>query len=493
MRPLLPVLVLVAGCSLVVSPDRDELGRSPDTERDASVVDASDSDAAIDAAMDSGMPPRDSGVQPLTDLGIDAATDLGLDLSVPCTAPARCEGNDLIACSPSGAETRTSCASECREGRCTELVPSHFDETPRLPSLGLDVTSDTQFSTDECEMDAGAVAATTMLDDGTVVCLVAAERFTLASGVRLLVRGSRPLVIVARDVSIAGILDASAHHAMPGPGGFRGGTFVDGELDGAGDNGGIAGEHVDPYDDGGGGGGGFGGNGGSGGAANMGRRGFVAMGGTGGAAVGRRFALLRGGAGGGRGRGTIDSGRANAGYGGADGGGLQISALRSFVLTGTIASGGGGGGGGKSTALPTSNYGSGGGGGTGGVVWLEAPSIDASGAASVIVAGGGGGGASGRDLNGEDGGDGFLSPAMPLAGEVASAGGTGVVTGGRGATGTSPNGESGANNDMPSSNGGGGGGSAGAVVLRTASGSVAGVGISPAAASILDVQRATFR
>jgi hypothetical protein len=490
MRCLLPVLVLVAGCSLVVNPDRDELANGPGTEFDASTVDASDVDASADGSV---TPPSDSGVSPSPDLGVDAAIDLGVDLSMSCTGATRCEGNELIECPVSGVETRTFCPSECREGRCLELVPSHLSETPPLARFALNITSDATFSTDECEMDADDVARTTPLSDGTVVCLVTAEGFTLASGVRLLVRGSRPLVIVANDVSIAGTLDASAHHAVPGPGGFRGGIMTDEGKDGAGDNGGFAGEHVDLYDDGGGGGGGFGGNGGSGGSANMGRRGFVAIGGTGGAAVARRFALLRGGAGGGRGRGTITVDRVNAGYGGAGGGGVQISALRSFVLTGTIAAGGGGGGGGLNSGALTSNYGSGGGGGTGGVVWLEAPSIDASGAAAIVVAGGGGGGASNRDLDGQDGGDGFPSPVSPLVGEVASAGGMGIVAGGRGASGAVANGDNGSNNEAQNSNGGGGGGSAGVVALRTASGSASGIAVRPAAASVLDVQRATIR
>src|ERR1041384_550573 len=90
--------------------------------------------------------------------------------------------------------------------------------------------------------------------------LVRARSVTIPAGAVVRATGSRPLVILADRITIAGTLDAAGHQEKPGP---NGGTLAAPSSMGTGGNG----DHKDAYSDSGGGGGSYGnaaGNGGKG-------------------------------------------------------------------------------------------------------------------------------------------------------------------------------------------------------------------------------------
>ncbi len=434
------------GCSALIDPDGSELGGpgGSDGGRDGGM------DAAIDAP------------------GMDAAIDVpGIDApgmdSGPTTcpgAPAQCLGSVLRFCD--GDFLRMI---ECGDDRCDEPTASCIPEGGdryRPSNVDADFWDD---GASDFELDGDAFIDTTICDEGDVVsigggvevCVFSVRNFRASGLVR--VDGVRPAVIMATgNVIIDGTLDASGYGQEPGPGGFRGG--VADPIDGAGPNGGEAGEHVGEFEDGGGGGGGFCGAGGSGGFGGRGE------GGEGGGAVPGGYDLqpLRGGGGGGRGRGFFaEDGRDNAGFGGSGGGAIQISALGNIIVNGRILAGGGGGEGGGNNFGSGANWGSGGGGGAGGGILLEA--IEIRGTGDLVAAGGGGGGAAGSGGSGDDGGDG--SSADPTASGGAGAPGSGDTNGGRGGGGMQLIGADGDSEGSSPVNGAGGGGGTGCIVLRS--------------------------
>ena len=268
--------------------------------------------------------------------------------------------------------------------------------------------------------------------------------------------GSRAVVLViARDVAIAGDLDLTGctAGACPGPGGGNGTQYTATGGGGCGGAGGMT--NAGNSGDGGGGGGGGGDNGAKGGDDDEGGGTIVAGGAGGIACIPETLEPLVGGSGGaGGGPGIVTGSR-----GGSGGGAVQITAYGAITITGTIdASGGGGGAGG---ADPNgANAGAGAGGGAGGAILLEAPLVTLAAGSIVVANGGAGGGASGGDDAGSAGQSGRRS-ATPAAGGLA--GNTNNGDGGDGGAGNTPA-EPGEN--VSDANAGGGGGGVGRIRIR---------------------------
>ena len=263
---------------------------------------------------------------------------------------------------------------------------------------------------------------------GSEFAVLRLRSLSIGGGKNVTVRGARGLVVVATgDITVSGILDASAVHSTPGPGGGFSGT-------GAG-----SGMAASAYGTG-SGGAGYGAKGGDG--ANY--SGAAAMGGApyGDAAI----STLVGGSGGG----PDFDGRA----GGAGGGIVQLSSATRIVIgpTGGINAGGGG-----APLAPAYNlqYDGGSGGGSGGTIFLQAPIVTIAG----TVAANGGGGRGDTALG--DAQDGHLSSAAAAGGF----GQNGKVAGGNGGA---KNAEAGPGKTVGPGSGSGGGGAVGRIsVLYT--------------------------
>jgi Big-like domain-containing protein len=236
---------------------------------------------------------------------------------------------------------------------------------------------------------AGTISGTTFL--GVVqngVMTFTFDSVQVDAGALVTVVGSRPLALFSTgDIGVAGnILAAGAdgdHGGLAGAGG-GGGPGVGSP--------GSRHLHTAPstFFDSGGGGGGYGGAGGAGGADPDG----VVAGGPGGGAWGDLHTTLVGGSNGG---GTPDGG-----VGGGAGGAVELSAVGTLTVDGTISVDGGDG----ATAPDSVNHG-GGGGGSGGGIILDAAHLGlggilsasgGDGANAAALGGGGGGGGGGRIL-----------------------------------------------------------------------------------------------
>ncbi|MBS1118976.1 MAG: hypothetical protein H6Q90_1204 [Deltaproteobacteria bacterium] len=304
---------------------------------------------------------------------------------------------------------------------------------------------------------------------GSSLMVIHADVFTVTVGSVVRVVGTRPLVIVARTISIAGVLDASANTSTRGAGGHATG-------DGNPAGGGSAGAHVDPFHDSGGGGGGFGATAARGGSAGTNQLCLAgeATGGPPGDVLDLpAIVVLQGGGAGGAGS-PGDCPAASNAPGGAGGGAIQLSATETLVISGIVHAGGGGGTGG--VFCNTVDSGSGGGGGAGGAIYLDAPAIAFTGAL-LANGGGGGGGGCAPDGAGSDGADGSATGAVATGGNAG--GGCGTLGGNGGTNATAP----GAGLDQScDGNAGGGGGAVGRIVAR---GTVTGAGqVSPSATAL---------
>jgi hypothetical protein len=263
------------------------------------------------------------------------------------------------------------------------------------------------------------------------------------------VHGSRPVVLViGEDATLHGAIDVSAVAHEAGPGGGDGATY----LVTATGCGGAGGASSASNGDSGGGGGGGGAFGGTGGASNEG--GILVAGGAGGAACVAASLVPLAGGGGGAGGGPGSSAGTS---GGGGGGAIQISALGSIALDGTIDAAGGGGD--PGTGGGGNNAGGGAGGGGGGSILLEAPLVMID-AAAIVAANGGGGGGGGA-------GSGTGQPGQPgQLGTTPAAGGAPVSVAGAGGAGGALGVAAGAGADSANLNGGGGGGAVGTIYLR---------------------------
>ncbi|TMQ09438.1 MAG: hypothetical protein E6J90_38010 [Deltaproteobacteria bacterium] len=397
----------------------------------------------------------------------------------------------LTACTPSctGAMLTSctgpmvSCALGCSEdgdAHCFGPRPSNgVDPTAADPLRGTTtISANATFDTDTGAIiggldrpagtgiaaGVGYVQAPASGPGGAPLGIFVFHNLTVEAGATVRFTGARAAVLLVGDAArIAGVINAAAGHPTPGPGGGAGGSEV-GPARGCGA--GAPGVKSANRDSG-GGGGGAGSTGGPGGDIGG------TLGGLGGAAcMPALLEPLQGGSGGGRGS---PGGAASAAAGGSGGGALQITALGSLEITGTINAGGAGG---EAAAGSSTDAGGGGGGGSGGAILLEAPTV-ITGATAIVVANGGGGGGGGGTIAGGPGDDGGTStqPAQGgFGGELSANGGTG------GSLGSPPDvGTGGA------TNGGGGGGAAGVIAIRGRTLMIAGT-ISPHATQA-DVQR----
>jgi hypothetical protein len=153
-------------------------------------------------------------------------------------------------------------------------------------------------------------------------------------------------------------------------------------------------------------------------------------------------------------RGGCTGGASSSATGGRGGGALQISAVGSVNVAGTLSAPGFGGGGG------TSRNGGGAGGGSGGAILIEAAMLTTTSSAIFTANGGGGGG-------GEDSGNGVVGNPGSIGTNVPASGGNGPNNAGNGGNGGSStanatNGQ----NSTDADGAGGGGGAVGRIRLR---------------------------
>jgi hypothetical protein len=285
--------------------------------------------------------------------------------------------------------------------------------------------------------------SSTQLGGGPGVLVLHVRNLRIDASGELMADGNRPLIIVAQNVQIEGRVDVSGHLDGAGAGGFdpdegpgAGGVgAVNGVTSGGGGGAGFATSGA------GGGLGGVSGTGGSAGAMYLDPLATVLMGGSGG---GSAVSLV------------ICTGPQR--WGGAGGGGFQITAMTSIEISGSINAGGGGGTGGRRCGSTAIEAGSGG--GSGGVIYLQAPMVTVR-STGVLAANGGGGGGAGGAAVGGNGGDG----ANGALGTTPAGGGTspGARGGAGGAGSTAP-----APGQPGGEDGGGGGGAVGRIVIRGA-------------------------
>lgn len=356
---------------------------------------------------------------PGSDFEPDAAIDIGSDA-----------GGSVADAAPPGVDGAVDCSD------WQPAVP--FDPCALLDRGGvvtLDQPGNYSYDTDSDELldPAGAAiahAALTLDIEGGAVQLVSTETLQIGGAAVLVVRGSRPLVLVAWDAfEIAGQIDASSGAGLIGPG-ANPTACAEGQIGQPG--------AASPDGGSGAGGGGFGGRGGDGGPG-----GGNTNEGDGGSFIPAAPAL-RGGC-----RGGDAPGRAGSTARGGNGGGaLALSARRVVSLAGAIHAGGDGADGGEG--------GGGAGGGSGGMVWLDAPRVSLGDTAILAANGGGGGSGSTATGEGDDGADG-----RPDGVEAVGGGGDGGAGDGGSGSSAVPDGRVGAASG--SSGGGGGGGGAGVI------------------------------
>ncbi len=246
-------------------------------------------------------------------------------------------------------------------------------------------------------------------DGGISTTVLPMSGFDLQAGSTLIFYGTRPVILaVYGSANIGGVIDArSLDGGRIGPGGNWSGCGAS--------NGGNA------LLSAGGGGAGFGTGGARGGGTGFGDAGIA-----------RSNPLLQpltGGCLGGRGH---DSSNRYEAPGGPGGGGVQISASGTLMVTGTISASGAGGQGGYMGAM---DHNGGGGGGSGGAILLEALQLAVGGTAKLTCNGGAGGGGREDGLaiggNGENGALGTAIISIGGQGGTPAAG-----DGGSGAAGT---------------------------------------------------------
>jgi hypothetical protein len=262
-----------------------------------------------------------------------------------------------------------------------------------------------------------------------MVCAIAGTTLDVPS--TTVVTGSRPLVLLASGITIAGVLDVSSHRggaSGPGSNPLTCGAFP-----------------VTPGNRNGGAGGGAGGS-------------FVTKGGNGGAGDGGQAAggqspnasagptVLRAGC---DGQLAGKSSNDNPGAIGRGGGAIYLAATNAITITGTVNASGSAGTLGQQQA-------GGSGAGSGGMIKLDAAAVTVTGA-TLIANGGGGAGGGGSGSVGANGADpSTVAPTAPASGGISSGGngGAGYASGSAAMAGISG----------ASSTGGGGGGGGGGFI-----------------------------
>ena len=290
--------------------------------------------------------------------------------------------------------------------------------TPAPPRFEVGTTTVLDTDAPSCAVVTGAGT------DGA--CVIVAQQIQISQ--RLTATGSRPLVLVADEITVTatGVLDLASRRD---------------ETPGAGANAAACGASGNVGTGGGGPGGSFTGRGGGGGGSSGGSSALATPTPT----------TLRGGCPGTKGFGAI-----SGGAGGPGGGAVYLIASTTITVAGTInASGAGGTGGG-----PSAN-GGGGGGGSGGMIVLDAPAIAITGAVFANGAGGGEGADGPRGMPGQDPPDATTLPRGGLGGN------TNGGEGGDGTVGATRTGDAGGGpyGFFADEGGGGGGGGAGYIQL----------------------------
>ncbi|MEM8864286.1 MAG: PKD domain-containing protein [Planctomycetota bacterium] len=269
------------------------------------------------------------------------------------------------------------------------------------------------------------------------------DSFELDAGLTLTAVGSRPFAILSQStVDISGVIDVSANGREAGAGGGNGGG-LGGTLPNSNDGEAAAGAPTGTFFNGnnhgfgrrdttgsssggeGGGGGAFGGGGGDGVSFGtfFGDNGLTRD--TGGRAYGDLTVAIQGGSGGASGRDTV--GIQQFADGGGGGGGVEIGALSSITISGSVLANGGDG-----DSTPITIAAARGGGGAGGGVLVHAPAVEFTG---VIEANGGDAGQIGTDKAGGGGGAGRVLIAheegnLINSGTISLQGGLATPTGG---------------------------------------------------------------
>jgi hypothetical protein len=433
-------------------------------------------------------------VYPVLDAGTSCDDGQNCTVGDRCGVDGGCEGTPVVCvkpaaeclfveqdCAPDGGclfGSRTggacdggTCAPDggCVQQRWGNYVPSNFSPWQLPPSAGhvvfncgetrLDVgTGDGGFQW-SLPCGSGTPPAPVEIDLGGVPgALLYMDSLSVAAGSRLVLRGTRPIVLAVRNsVVIDGEVDVgSSIESGRGAGANAGCAAAQQGAPGA-----VGGN---PQTGGGGGGGAFGGAGGGGSAGADGGSGG-GPGGLGGAASGSSTLVpLRAGCRGGNGGSPQPVGF--SGYGGMGGGAVQISVDGPLTvgLNGLVTAYGSGGVGGKSD-LATG----GGGAGSGGGILLEATVINVSG--WVTANGGSGGEGSGYTdsvaHDGRDGDSGGMKTTAPSNESGSSCGGNGAAGGARDA-GAGDGGETQCPGQVVG--GGGGGGGVGRIRLNATGG-----------------------
>lgn len=410
------------------------------------------------------------------DAATDAATDAAIDAPPIACTETTCTNDVLEVCGSNGmVESTENCALGCyTDGtRCNEVDPSNglasqLDQAAQqgdvtLPD-GARINTDTGTVT-SANGDAIAVATATVQQAGGPTLRVLLARSFTMDGVRVV--GSLPVAFVAREeITIRGVLDASADGATPGPGAQACNGAGAGGAPGTGFFEHPPGSNSGGYPDfvwgvAGAGGGGFGSAGGDGGV----RVADYAVGAGGSSSGQPSLVPLRGGCPGNNGSTTE-----YPTYLGAGGGAVQLVAGRKIHLATAGATKGivhvGGGGGragvlGRDIGQPIRGSA---GGGSGGGILFEAPSVVLDDGAGMLAAGGGGGGygACTPEPNGQDAPPSAATPlggACPMQTTPASIGGNGATSSAGGVGGNASSGCA-----------GGGGGGLGRIRVNTADG-----------------------
>jgi hypothetical protein len=324
--------------------------------------------------------------------------------------------------------------------------PSHVGEVVATGPTAL-VLGDSTIDTDALAIDGAPPPAGVVFEPrgqlgGPELALLAVDALAVVEGATVRVVGTRPFVIVARrEIDLAGVIDAGARGAVPGPGASDQGRGSDGASRQT---------NCDP----GGGGGGHAQPGAASGAVCQ-QAGAPGLS-HGDAAI----SVLVGGSSGGSG----SPGACPVAARGAGGGAIQLTSYGRirFAPTGGVTAGGGGGGGGPECGL--NNAGGGSGGGAGGAIFIEARALAIDGETRVDGGGGGAGGngqpQNGTIATGAPGADGAISGPGLGGISVARMGDCGGDGGIGGSAETAPS--AGQN----CTNGGGGGGAGGWIVVN---------------------------
>lgn len=318
----------------------------------------------------------------------DADGDGVADCRDECRQDARKQAPGVCGCGTADTDTDRDGTPDCKDGcprdatttnNCFPFSPANIDpkqlDFGSAPSSRLNcgtTTIDTSSSPARIDNWCGTAPKPIVrkLNNGPEIVVIPLRGLSIDSNNGLRLVGSRPIAFAIRgDVTIAGVIDASASGATPGPGG----NWSCGSSQGG------AGQSQNNAT--GGGGGGFSTNGGAGGDDTR-----NAAPGVAGASRGNsNLVPLIGGCGGGAAGGCNNPP-------GAGGGAVQISASGKLVVTGSIRANGGQGGDhcGNNTA--------GAGGGSGGAILLESAGTMNMG---MLVANGGNGGGGDHGREGE--------------------------------------------------------------------------------------------